>query len=304
MNASERARGRRPSLTWDGLQPYLLVLPALLFIAVIVVYPLVSNIINSLQSDNRLLQQGLMEWVGLANYRSAWNEGLLQISIKNSVIYTVSCVTLAFLCGLVTALLLNRVVRARTAYRVFIVLPWVISPVVAGFAWRWLLNDNFGYVNYILFELGIIKHNIVWLGDPTFAFLAIILAGTWRIFPFVMIMMLAGLQSVSQDLLEAAEIDGAGTWRRFFAVTVPQTRSVMVVVILLTFIWMFNDFSVVYVMTKGGPLQSTMVLPVLIQHLTFINMRMGTASALALMLAVILLVLSILYLRFMEKETE
>lgn len=304
MNASERARRRRPSRTWDGLQPYLLVLPALLFIAVIVVYPLLSNIINSLQTDNRLLQHGLMEWVGLANYRSAWNEGLLQISIKNSVIYTVSCVALAFLSGLAAALLLNRLVRARTAYRVFIVLPWVISPVVAGFAWRWLLNDNFGYVNYILLELGIIKQNIVWLGDPTFAFIAIILAGTWRMSPFVMIMMLAGLQSVSKDLLEAAEIDGAGAWRRFSSVTVPQTRSVMVVVILLTFIWMFNDFSVVYVMTKGGPLQSTMVLPVLIQHLTFINLRMGTASALALMLAVILLALSILYLRFMEKETD
>jgi multiple sugar transport system permease protein len=304
MNASERTRGRRPSLTWDGLQPYLLVLPALIFIAAIVVYPLVSNIINSLQTDHRLLQQGPKGWVGFANFKSAWNDGLLQISIRNSFVYTFACVALSFFIGLITALLLNRLIRARTVYRVLIVLPWVISPVVAGFAWRWLLNDHYGYLNYVLHELGIIKENIVWLGDPTFAFIAIIMAGTWRMFPFVMIMMLAGLQNVSQELLEAAEIDGAGTWRKFFSITVPQTRSVMVVVILLTFIWMFNDFGVVYVMTKGGPLQSTMVLPVLIQHLTFINLRMGTASALALMLAVILLVLSILYLRFMEKETD
>jgi multiple sugar transport system permease protein len=304
MNASERTRARRPSLTWDGLQPYLLVLPALIFIAAIVVYPLVSNIINSFQTDQRLLQQGLKSWVGFANYTSAWNEGLLQISIRNSFLYTVSCVAISFVLGLTTALLLNRISRMRTAYRVLVVLPWVISPVVAGFAWRWILNDHYGYVNFILQRLGIIKEGIVWLGDPTFAFIAIIMAATWRNFPFVMIMMLAGLQSVSQDLLEAAEIDGAGAWRKFVSVTVPQTRSVMVVVILLTFIWMFNDFSVVYVMTKGGPLQSTMVLPVLIQHLTFINLRMGTASALALMLAVILLTLSILYLRFMEKETD
>jgi multiple sugar transport system permease protein len=280
------------------------VLPALVFIAVIVVYPLVSNVINSLQTDQRLLQQGPMAWVGLENYRSAWSTGLLQVSVRNSGIYTFACVALAFLLGLGAALLLNRVLHARTMYRVFIVLPWVISPVVAGFAWRWLLNDHFGYVNYILLKLGVIKQAIVWLGDPTYAFVAVIMAGTWRMFPFVMIMMLAGLQNVSQDLLEAAEIDGAGSWRKFFSITVPQVRSVMVVVILLAFIWMMNDFSVVYVMTKGGPLQSTMVLPVLIQHLTFINLRMGTASALSVMLAVILLVLSIVYLRFMEKETD
>ncbi len=304
MNASERTRGRRPSLTWDGLQPYLLVLPALIFIAAIVVFPLVKNIINSLQTDQRLLQQGAMEWVGFANFTSAWRDGLLQISVRNSFLYTIACVVLSFTIGLITALLLNRLIRSRTMYRVLIVLPWVISPVVAGFAWRWLLNDHYGYVNFILHELHLIKTDIVWLGDPVYAFLAVIMAGTWRMFPFVMIMMLAGLQNVSQELLEAAEIDGAGTWRKFFSITVPQTRSVMVVVVLLTFIWMFNDFGVVYVMTKGGPLQSTMVLPVLIQHLTFINLRMGTASALALMLAAILLVLSILYLRFMEKETD
>jgi multiple sugar transport system permease protein len=281
-----------------------LVLPALLFIAAIVVFPLVSNIVNSLQTDNRLLQQGPKGWVGFANFKAAWNDGLLQISIRNSFVYTIACVILSFVLGLITAILLNRINRMRTVYRVLIVLPWVISPVVAGFAWRWLLNDNYGYVNFLLRQMGIIKENIVWLGDPTFAFVAVIIAGTWRIFPFVMIMMLAGLQNVSQDLLEAAEIDGAGGWRKFFSITVPQTRSVMVVIILLAFIWMFNDFGVVYVMTKGGPLQSTMVLPVLIQHLTFINLRMGTASALALMLAAILLVLSILYLRFMEKETD
>lgn len=304
MTGSERTQRLRPSRRWDGLQPYLLVLPALIFIAVIVVYPLVSNVINSLQSDQRLLQQGPMAWVGLENYRSAWSTGLLQVSVRNSGIYTFACVALAFLLGLGAALLLNRVLHVRTMYRVFIVLPWVISPVVAGFAWRWLLNDHFGYVNYILLKLGVIKEAIIWLGDPTYAFVAVIMAGTWRMFPFVMIMMLAALQNVSQDLLEAAEIDGAGMWRKFISITVPQVRSVMVVVILLAFIWMMNDFSVVYVMTKGGPLQSTMVLPVLIQHLTFINLRMGTASALAVMLAVILLVLSIVYLRFMEKETD
>jgi multiple sugar transport system permease protein len=304
MDSKTRTMKRRSALKWADLQPYLLVLPALLFIAAIVVYPLVSNVINSLQTDYRAINQGAKEWVGFANYRAAWHDGLLQVSVRNSFLFTASCVGLCFVMGFAAALLLNRLARGQTAYRVLIVLPWVISPVVAGFAWRWLLNDHFGYVNYLLLKLGLIRQNIVWLGDPLFAFVAIILAGTWRMFPFVMIMMLAGLQSVSIELLEAADIDGAGPWQKFVSVTVPQVRGVIVVVLLLTFIWMFNEFSIVKIMTKGGPLQSTMVLPVLIEKLTFINLRMGTASALALMLAAVLLVFSVLYLRFIEKETD
>lgn len=301
-NGMPTPRRRRPGRFWPGLQPYLLVLPALLLIGGVVVYPLISNLIFSLQTDYRAIQQGATEWVGLANYRAAWGQGILQISVQNSFLFTTSCVALSFVLGFVTALLLNELARAQTIYRVLIVLPWIVAPVIAGFTWRWLLNDQFGYLNRALLSLGIIRQEVVWLGDTQLAMVAIIIAGTWRLFPFVTIMLLAGLQAVSQELLEAAEIDGASMWQKFVSVTVPQVRSVITVVILLTFIWMFNEFGIVQIMTQGGPLQSTMVLPVLIRSLTFKFMRMGTASALSVMLAAILLVLSVIYLRFMERE--
>ena len=301
-NGMPTPRRRRPGRFWPGLQPYLLVLPALLLIGGVVVYPLISNLIFSLQTDYRAIQQGATEWVGLANYRAAWGQGILQISVQNSFLFTTSCVALSFVLGFVTALLLNELARAQTIYRVLIVLPWIVAPVIAGFTWRWLLNDQFGYLNRALLSLGIIRQEVVWLGDTQLAMVAIIIAGTWRLFPFVTIMLLAGLQTVSQELLEAAEIDGASMWQKFVSVTVPQVRSVITVVILLTFIWMFNEFGIVQIMTQGGPLQSTMVLPVLIRSLTFKFMRMGTASALSVMLAAILLVLSVIYLRFMERE--
>jgi multiple sugar transport system permease protein len=187
---------------------------------------------------------------------------------------------------------------------VIIVLPWVISPVIAGFTWRWLLSDRFGYLNSVLLALGISKDPILWLGDPTLAFVSVVMAGTWRSFPFAMIMILAGLQRVSQELLEAAAIDGATAAQKFRHVTVPQIRSVLIVILLLNFLWTFNDFGLIQVMTQGGPLNATMVLPVLIRTLAFKHLRMGTASALALMLAAVLLALSVVYLRFAERDVD
>jgi multiple sugar transport system permease protein len=288
-----------------GLLPYLLILPAIILTAMIVIYPLISNVINSLQTDYRAIQQVQeVKFVGIANYIGAWNDGLLQQSVSNSFRYTVGVVVLSFILGFTCALLLNQLVRTQTFYRVLIVLPWVISPVIAGFTWRWLLNDKLGYLNAVLLGLGIIKDPVIWLGDPGRALISVILAGTWRSFPFAMIMILAGLQRVSQELLEAAQIDGASAAQKFRYVTVPQLRSVLVVILLLSFIWTFNDFGLIQIMTGGGPLSATMVLPVRINRVAFANLRMGTASALALTLSMVLLVLSIIYLQFAQRDVD
>jgi multiple sugar transport system permease protein len=296
---------RRLARLRASLLPYLLTVPALLFVAAVVVYPIISNVVNSLETDYRAIQGASgVKFVGLANYIGAWNQGLMQTSLSNSFRYTIGVVALSFLLGFGCALLLNQLVRTQTLYRVLIVLPWVISPVIAGFTWRWLLSDKFGYLNAALLGLHIIKDPIIWLGDTNLAFLSVIFAGTWRMFPFVMIMILAGLQQVSQELLEAAEIDGASSAQRFRHVTVPQVRSVLVVIILLGFLWTFNDFGVIQIMTQGGPLDATMVLPVLIRTVAFKHLRMGTASALSLLLAAVLLALSIVYLRFAERDVD
>ncbi len=301
---SKALRSRRALQRRARLQPYLYVLPAVALVCLVIVWPLISNVIGSLQTDKRILAGGHVAWVGFQNYRSAWDEGLLALSMRNSIIFTGSTVVCSFVLGFLVALLLNSIHRGSGVYRIVIVLPWVIAPVVAAITWRWLFDDTFGFVNYILTGLGLMKDPVVWLGEPSLAFIPVIMASIWRFFPFCTIMILAGLQAVSRDLLEAADIDGAGRWQRFTHVTIPQIRSVLVVVALLSFIWNFNEFGIVQVMTQGGPLQSTMVLPVLIRNLAYLSLRLGTASALSVMLAVVLLIFSALYLRMVEREAE
>ena len=201
--------------------------------------------------------------------------------------------------------LLNNIHKGRFIYRSFLVLPWVISPTVAGFAWKWLYGDKSGYINIFLTRLNIIDSNITWLGNTKTALFAVIVANVWRLFPFCMIMFLAGLQAVSKELEEAANIDGANAWQRFFYIIMPQMRRVITIVVLLSFIWNFNEFAIIYVMTKGGPLNSTTVLPVIIRNLSFLNQRIGTASALAIILVVFLMILSVIYLKVIwRKESD
>lgn len=303
---SKALKSRRALQRWARLQPYLYVLPAVALVCLVIIWPLISNIISSLQVDKRILAGGHTAWVGFQNYKRAWDEGLLALSMRNSIIFTGSTVVFSFVLGFVVALLLNSIHRGSSVYRIIIVLPWVIAPVVAAITWRWLFDDTFGFVNYILERLGLMDPAapIVWLGEPSLAFIPVIMASVWRFFPFCTIMILAGLQAVSRDLLEAADIDGANRWQRFTHVTIPQVRSVLVVVALLAFIWNFNEFGIVQVMTQGGPLQSTMVLPVLIRNLAYLSLRLGTASALSVMLAVVLLIFSAVYLRMVEREAE
>ncbi len=165
--------------------------------------------------------------------------------------------------GLSFALLLNTKVGRITNVMGFILtIPWVISPVVAGFAWKWMLNDNFGVINYWLISLGIISEGITWLGNPTTALLCVIVARLWQFYPFAMVMFLAGLQAIPEEQYEAAAVDGASTLGKFLHITLPNLRSVSAVLLLLGVIWSFNDFNMVFVMTRGGPINASMVLPV------------------------------------------
>ncbi|MCL6087211.1 MAG: sugar ABC transporter permease [Actinobacteria bacterium] len=286
-----------------AMSRYLYLMPAVILVSLIVIYPIISNIINSLQTDKRLLM-GVVKpaFVGLSNFINAWKEGLFQVSLKNSLLFTISSVAIAFVLGLIISILLNRVKRFRVFYRVLIVVPWVISPMVAAFSWKFLFNDSFGLINYFLLKIGLIHEKIVWLGSFKTAFMALTIANIWRIFPFITIMLLAGLQSVSKDIEEAAEIDGAGPVQKYIHILLPQMKHVIIIVILLQFIWNFNEFTVIQTLTQGGPADSTVVVPVLIHKLGFKYWRAGTASALSLILSIIILTLSLLYLRIVGRK--
>ena len=284
--------------------PFIYGFVAILLVLMVIIYPLIANIFNSFQTDTKNISQVSAEFVGLKNYKSMLESGLLKISFKNSIIFTVSSVVFAVIIGFLLAALLNNIKKGRSFYRSILVLPWVISPVVTGYAWRWLLNDKTGYINILLKKIGIIEDNILWLAKPNTALIAVVVGNIWRLFPFCMIMFLAALQSVPKELEEAAEIDGANTLKKFIYIVIPQIKRVFTIVVLLGFIWNFNDYTLVQIMTKGGPLNSTMVMPVLIRNLAFMNFRIGTGSALAVVLAVMLMILSIIYIRVIRVEID
>jgi multiple sugar transport system permease protein len=178
----------------------------------------------------------------------------------------------------------------------------VISPVVAGFAWKWLLNDNFGVVNYWLMSLGLISEEIIWLGSPDTALLCVTIARLWQFYPFAMVMFLAGLQAIPDEQYEAAAVDGASAFQRFFHITLPNLQSVTAVLLLLGIIWSFNDFNMVFVMTRGGPINASMVLPVLVREYSFVYFDLGKGSALSVVIFVLLISLSMLYLKIVARR--
>jgi len=281
--------------------PYLLLAPALALTALIVAYPLVQNLANSLR-DLSLMRDG-GEWVGLRNYAQIFSDDLFWLSLRNTVVYAVVGTGLAVGIGLAFAMLLNmKIGRVGSAFELLYTLPWVVSPVVAGFAWKWMLNDHFGIVNHWLIEAGLTDEGITWLGSADTALPSVIAARVWQFYPFAMVMFLAGLQSVPQVQYEAANVDGATAWQRFRFVTLPNLTAVTSILVPLGIIWSFNDFNMVFVMTRGGPINASMVLPVLVRQYSFMEFDLGRSSALSIVIFVVLVVLSAIYLAIISRR--
>lgn len=281
--------------------PYLLLVPALLFTVFVLVYPLVQNLVNSVREVS--LIRGSSGWVGLRNFERIVDDPLFWLSFRNTVVYAVAGTLLALLVGLGFALLLNmKTGRINNIAAFMYTIPWVLSPVVAGFAWKWLLNDRFGIVNHWLASAGLVSIGTSWLGDPHTALLCVIIARVWQFYPFAMVMFLAGLQAIPQEQYEAAAVDGATMLKRFFYITLPNLKSVSSVLLVLGVIWSFNDFNMVFVMTRGGPMNASMVLPVLVRELSFVHFDLGRGSALSIVIFALLVSLSYLYLKLIARR--
>jgi multiple sugar transport system permease protein len=281
--------------------PYLLLTPALLFTAFVLAYPLVQNLLNSFREMS--LVKGTGGWAGIGNYANVFQDALFWLSIRNTVIYAFVGTALALLIGLAFALLLNEKIGKVTGVVGFLyAIPWVVSPVVAGFAWKWLLNDTFGIANYWLVSSGILKKGLPWLGDPQTALLCVAVARVWQFYPFAMVMFLAGLQTIPKEQYEAAAVDGTSPLRAFYSITLPNLRSVTSVLVVLGVIWSFNDFNMVFVMTRGGPINASMVLPVLVREYSFVQFDVGKGSALSMLMFGLLISLSFIYLKVLSRR--
>jgi ABC-type sugar transport system permease subunit len=278
----------------------LFVLPALVLYLVFMVFPFFQSIYFSLTDWNGVT--AVKEWVGLANYRELIGDGLFWLSLKNTIIWVIIGTIAPIVVGMLLALLLWSRPKGFTLFRTVFFMPQVLSTVVIGIVWSWIYNPIFGILNEALDTVGLEDLSRGWLGDPDVALYAVLVAAIWATIGFVFVILLAGLQNVSKDLLEAATIDGANVWQRFWNVTVPQLAGVINVVIAFLLIGGFSVFDIVFVMTGGGPANATDVLATFTYKEAFTQNNVGYASAIAVVITVISLIASVTFIRLRERQ--
>jgi len=280
----------------------LFVLPTFLVMAAVIGYPIVRTFWLSF-SDVKLGREAT-PFIGLANYSAVIADRVFRTAVRNSLIWTAVCVTSIIFIGLLAALTVNERFPGHKLIRSTILMPWIIPEIVAAIIWKWLYHPNFGMINDFLLLAGVMKNPPRWLlADPTWALYAIMAVNVWASFPFAMLMFLAGLQGIPEELYDAARVDGARASQRLWYVTLPLLRSVIVVVALLLTIWNMNTFTYVYVLTEGGPARITEVLGVYIYTMAFRYFKFGISSAAAVIVFLISTLLSVIYLCILRSSS-
>lgn len=269
--------------------PYWLVLPAILVMCGVLIYPLAYSFWISFFDWN--ITSLDRPFLGLRNYVEAFTNASSRFIFTQSIAFTIVCLALEFVIGMALALLMARQFVGRGLARTLLLLPMLTAPVLAGFNFRWIFNDRFGLANQLLLGVGL--DPVAWLADANMARLAIVIVTIWQGIPFMMLLMLAGIESLPTAPFEAATVDGASAWQRFQHITLPLLRPVVVVAVSLRVIDLFRTFDTVYIMTFGGPGHATELLPFYIYRAAFSSGRFGFASALsyvALFVTVLILI--------------
>ncbi len=274
----QRFLGRDYAIAWPFLVPLIVVLVGL------IAYPFVSAIWLSFQ---RKMVGGDAVFIGLGNYYTLLTNSTYNFltSVRVSLVYVVASIGLKFVFGMCMALLLNERFRGRTIMRAILFLPWAMPTLIVALAWRWIFEGSpSGLLNLVLIDYFHSDSIVQWLADPRIALWSIVIATIWQGTPFWTMMFLAGMQAIPTEMYEAAKIDGANIFQRFFLITMPLLRSVIVVTTLLSTIWTANSINFIYVLTRGGPVNSTMTFPMLAFDLGIIGARqLGLAAAVSVM---------------------
>ncbi|WP_086473111.1 carbohydrate ABC transporter permease [Plantibacter elymi (nom. nud.)] len=275
---------------------FVLVLPGLALLVAVVAYPLLTALVTAFFKQS-LVVPG-REFVGFQNIIDVLQGDFFKL-LGQTMVFTLGTTIAPFIIGFALALALNTRIRGAKVLRGLMLIPWLVPGVVVSFLWMWIFNANYGVANAVLGLFGVDAQ--AWLAQPQTAMFAVIVAKTWQSFPWIMVMLLAGLQTVPQELHEAAEMDGAGTIRRFFSITVPQLKGIIGLVLLLEFIWNFQHFDIIYVLTGGGPAGSTQTFATAVYETAFRGFDLGHAGALGLLWLILLMALVVVYVRFSEK---
>ncbi len=283
---------------------YYFILPAIIAIALLTIYPVIYTLILSFYNYNIIFAH-LKKFVGFGNYIELLSNPFFWQVMGNSVFFTVFCITVIVVLGFIVALVLNQKFIGNKFLAIVVLLPWAMPRIAATTVWKWIFNNQYGFLNYFLSSMGfsqMAQYN--WFGGKISAFLSIGMVVVWKSFPFVAISYLAGFQSIPTQLFEAAEVDGANFWQKLTKITLPMLKSLTTIILILETIWVFKIFDQVYVMTEGGPAKSTYVMGIYSYMKAFGEMSMGLASAISILMFLIMLIVSILYIRKLRDKGE
>lgn len=279
---------------------WLLLVPAMLVLLLVYAYPIFRSLWLSLFTQN-LGTQLEPVFSGFFNYSRMGQDGRFWQSIFNTTVFTISSLIIELILGMGIALVLNQGFRGRSAVRTMAILPWALPTALIGTTWAWIFNAEFGVWNDILLRLGMIEQGVNWLGDPTLAMMSVIAADVWKTTPFISILLLAGLQSIPEDLYEAHAIDGASAWQSFLQITLPLLMPQILIAALFRFAQAFGIFDLIAVMTGGGPGGATETVSIYIYATIMRYLDFGYGSALVVVTFVILIVAVALAAFFLSK---
>lgn len=280
--------------------PYALLLPSLILIVALYGYPILLTFWQSFNKVNLL--DSSTQFIGLGNYRKILKDPSFYSTLNITVKYTVITVILKIFLGFGFAYILSREIFLKKQFRFLILIPWAIPQVAVSTLWSWILNGDYGYVNYYLIKSGLISQPLKFLSDPKLAFYCASFVDSWIGISLVSMMFLAGLEAIPRSLYEAAEVDGAGYFRQFMDITIPGIKRLFMTVLILVTIWTFNSFNVIYVLTKGGPMRATETLIIRIYQEAFSRFDLGMSSTLTVITVVILTIMTAIYVRGLNSE--
>lgn len=281
----------------QALTPYGFVAPVTVLILILTFIP-IAIVIGYSTLDNVIMTPE-SKFVGLNNYFTILTDGTFYVAARNSFVFTVGSVGAHFILGITFASLLNSRLLSgfvKTLFRAIFILPWLFTVAIIAILWRMLLNPN-GVINYLLVSSGVVDVGVEWLSSRGTALLAVTFINIWAGYPFFMVTLLAGLQGISRDLYEAASIDGAKPWQQFRHITLPQLRPIIISMVILDMIWTSQQFALIWLTTGGGPFDATEMLPTYTYKLAFSNYEFGLASASAVIILLLSMVLAFFYIR-------
>ena len=280
--------------------PYTLLLPSLILIVALYGYPILLTFWQSFNEVNLLTST--REFIGLSNYKEIFRDPSFYNTLGITVKYTFITVLLKIFLGFGFAYILSRKIFLKKQFRFLVLIPWAIPQVAVSTLWSWILNGEYGYLNYYLMDIGLISEPLRFLSDPNLAFYCASFVDAWIGISLVSMMFLSGLEAIPRSLYEAAEVDGAGYFKQFIDITIPGIKKLFMTVLILVTIWTFNSFNVIYVLTKGGPMRATETLIIRIYQEAFSRFDLGMSSTLTVITVVILSIMTLIYVRGLNSD--